>query len=297
MASGIDPGNPAKILESFGVTEKDLEEIRRFSKVAAPRIDDFISAFYDRLMAGPEFPRFFPDRALLERVQREQRAYWLEFLDANIDDSYIIKRQKVGELHGALRLPVELYLRMMNFSLGWFADHLAEQRLPAQDQDSTRQSLVKLANLDAAVVLEALAARSAEVIAEQSRAIMELSTPIIKVWDEILLLPLIGVIDTLRAQQIIEQLLHSIVETESRVVILDVTGVPTVDTNVAQHLMRTVAAAKMLGAEAVVTGISPDTAQTLVRLNIDLTGIRTRGTLWAGVDEALRLIGKQVTSR
>jgi len=131
-------------------------------------------------------------------------------------------------------------------------------------------------------------------INEQNQTILELSTPTVKLWDKILLLPLIGVVDTMRAAQVIESLLETIFETESHVAILDVTGVPIIDTQVAQHLMKTITAAGMLGAKVIVTGISPDMAQTMVKLDIDLGAVKTCGTLRAGISEAFKLIGKKI---
>lgn len=136
-----------------------------------------------------------------------------------------------------------------------------------------------------------------ELIAQQSQSLLELSTPVVCLVEGLLLLPLIGVVDTLRAQQIMENLLQSIVESESRVVLLDITGVPVIDTQVAQHLMKTVAAARMLGAEVILTGIRPESAQILVTLGIDMRDIRTLGSLQAGIREAFRQLGKQISER
>ena len=147
------------------------------------------------------------------------------------------------------------------------------------------------------ITFEAFSTTREEVIFEQTRSLMDLSTPVIKLWDEIILSPLVGTIDTARAMQMTERLLQAIVDTESRVAILDITGVAAMDTAVAGHLLKTVAAVKLLGAEVVVTGIGTDTALTLTHLGIDLGEVRTRGTLRAGVSEAFRLVDKQVTSR
>lgn len=133
------------------------------------------------------------------------------------------------------------------------------------------------------------------VIREQQRSLLEISTPVIQVWEEILILPLIGTIDSARAKQIMENLLESIVTTKSSIVIMDITGVPAVDTEVANRLLRSMQAAKLMGAECVLTGISPQISQTLVHLGVDLSGVTTRASLRDGLELAFRKLKVKVT--
>ncbi len=116
-------------------------------------------------------------------------------------------------------------------------------------------------------------------ILQQQEDLLELSSPVSKVWDNILILPVIGTLDSQRTQVMMENLLQKIVETGCTISILDITGVPTVDTQVANHLLKTVTAARLLGAECIISGISPAIAQTIVHLGIDLSTIRTKATL------------------
>ncbi len=137
----------------------------------------------------------------------------------------------------------------------------------------------------------------ADTIEQQRRTISELETPAIQVWAGVLAMPLVGTLDTVRAQQMNETMLQRIVETGSEIVILDVTGVPVVDTAVARHLLETVTAARLLGAEVFVVGLSTRTALTLVQLGVDLSGVVTRTTMAKGLELAFRRLGLEVVRR
>jgi rsbT co-antagonist protein RsbR len=133
-----------------------------------------------------------------------------------------------------------------------------------------------------------------DTIAQQRATISELQTPVIQVWEGILALPIVGTVDTARAQDMTEALLERIVATGSEIVLLDITGVPVVDTAVARHLLETVAAARLLGADVLIVGLSSRTAMTLVQLGIDLAHVTTRATLARGLELAFARLGLAV---
>ena len=118
-----------------------------------------------------------------------------------------------------------------------------------------------------------------EIIRRQQEDMLELSTPVVKLWDGVLALPLIGTLDSARTQVVMESLLQSIVQTNSKIAIIDITGVPTVDTITAQHLLKTVTAARLMGAECIISGVRPQIAQTIVHLGINLLDVTTKATL------------------
>lgn len=136
--------------------------------------------------------------------------------------------------------------------------------------------------------------RAEERIRQQSREILELSTPVMQVWQGVVAVPLIGTLDSQRTQQFMERLLDRIVETNSPVALVDIMGVPTIDTQTAQHLIETITAVRLLGAQVVLTGVRPAIAQTLVHLGVDLSGITTRSSLAAGLVVALDMLKLQV---
>jgi rsbT co-antagonist protein RsbR len=134
-----------------------------------------------------------------------------------------------------------------------------------------------------------------EVIARQQQELLELSTPVVRLWEGVLALPLIGTLDSARTQVVMESLLQQIVETGAAITIIDITGVPTVDTLVAQHLLKTVAAARLMGADCIISGIRPQIAQTIVHLGVDLADVVTKATLADAFALALKRAGLVVT--
>jgi len=145
------------------------------------------------------------------------------------------------------------------------------------------------------LTVEAYQKAREEVILRQQEELMELSTPVVKLWEGILALPIIGTLDSARTQVVMESLLQKIVETGSEVAIIDITGVPTVDTLTAQHLLKTVTAARLMGADCIISGIRPQIAQTIVYLGIDLTGVITKATLADALLMALKRVGATIT--
>jgi rsbT co-antagonist protein RsbR len=135
------------------------------------------------------------------------------------------------------------------------------------------------------------------IISRQQNELLELSTPVVQLWDGVLALPLIGTLDSSRTQIVMQNLLEALVATRSDLAIIDITGVPTVDTLVAQHLLKTVAAARLMGADCIISGIRPQIAQTIVHLGVDLGAVTTKATLADAFAVALKLTGATVTSR
>lgn len=156
-------------------------------------------------------------------------------------------------------------------------------------------SMNKIMDSLSLVTMETYIKGREEVILRQTNEMSEISTPVIRVWEGILALPIIGTLDSARTQVVMEALLEEIVATGSRIAILDISGVPTVDSLVAQHLIKTVSAARLMGAECIISGIRAEIAQTIVHLGIDLTNIYTKATLASALKMSFSMLNIQVT--
>jgi rsbT co-antagonist protein RsbR len=170
----------------------------------------------------------------------------------------------------------------------------------AQTSDQTKMfdtvwAATELLDRLALITTEAYMTSKEELIMRQQQELLELSTPVVKLWDGILALPIIGTLDSARTQVVMENLLQTVVATNSKFAIIDITGVPTVDTLVAQHLLKTITAARLMGAECIISGIRPQIAQTIVHLGINLEDVITKAKLSDAFALALQRSGRAVT--
>jgi rsbT co-antagonist protein RsbR len=174
---------------------------------------------------------------------------------------------------------------------------VAIRRDLAKEQDKLFDAVwaaTELLDRLALITTEAFMAAREELISRQQQELLELSTPVVKLWDGILALPIIGTLDSARTQVVMENLLQTVVATNSKFAIIDITGVPTVDTLVAQHLLKTITAARLMGADCIISGVRPQIAQTIVHLGINLEDVTTRARLSDAFALALKMSGRTV---
>lgn len=181
-------------------------------------------------------------------------------------------------------------------SLKWPLLSLVEKHSPAEALGSYFRTLAMLVDQLSLFTVDTFIKARESVIQRQQQEMLELSTPVVKLFEGVVALPLIGTLDSARTQVVMESLLQEIVDTGASIAILDITGVPTVDTLVAQHLLKTVAAARLMGAECIISGIRPQIAQTIVHLGVELQNVVTKATLADALRFAMQRLGLVVVS-
>lgn len=190
-----------------------------------------------------------------------------------------------------IELPNDIYFAGVSVSYQMFAERLRAAQLPGDEVLTLMLSINKLLKLDTFLVIDTISRIARERIADHSRAMMEMSTPVTPIWEGILLLPLVGIIDTTRTNEIMNKTLTKIAESRAKVFVLDISGVASVDTGVANQLIKITKATRLMGCESIISGVSPSIARTMVELGVSIGEVRTTATLRDAFELALRAVG------
>ncbi len=279
------------LLELYSISDDDTEKIHSYGDIVVPKLDEFVSLFYDWLRKQPEFEEFFPDEETLTYVQKMSRGYWEEFFRHELDDEYLEKRDKIGETHARIGLPLTIYFAAMHRSLKLFTEDLYDDSLSLEDYLAAMRAVSKLIHLDTGLVVNTYSRITNEAMAAQSRSLMEMSTPVTQIWEGVLFLPIVGIVDSKRAQEIMNATLTKISQTQSRAFIMDISGVAVVDTAVANYLIKVTKATRLMGCECTISGLSPAIAQTIVELGIDVGKVMTTATMQDALVDAFQRLG------
>ncbi|MDS1863121.1 protoglobin domain-containing protein [Vibrio vulnificus] len=284
-----------ELLKLHDLTEADLALIRKFGQIMVPKLDEYVKHFYDWLRNTPEYEQYFGDAQKLQRVQDSQVRYWKTFFDARIDSAYLKERRDVGEIHARVGLPLPTYFAGMNISMVIFAKRMYDGSLYSDEYSSLVTAFTKLLHLDTTIVVDTYSRLINKRISEQSEALLAMSTPVTMIWQDILMLPIVGIIDSKRAQDIMSAVLNKISENRAKIFIMDISGVAVVDTAVANHFIKITKATKLMGCDCLVSGVSPSIARTMVQLGINVGEVRTNATLRDALENAFKIVGLTVS--
>jgi len=291
MSQSVSSLDSQSLLVRFDIAADDLSLLQKCGETLGQgTIDRVVDRFYDEwLPQQPEFKVFFGSQDTVDRVKRLQKAYWAGFFSGVVDQRYVDYRVRIGEIHAQRDLPSLIYFAaVLRFQL-LFLEELQTSRLGKDRLLPTTRAFTKLLALDTYLISDQLMLFQRRA-AESGKAMLALSTPVTSIWDGILLLPLVGIVDSQRIQDIMEKVLSRISESQSRVFVMDISGVVTVDTGVANNFIRITQATRLMGCESIISGISPHVARTLVELGANVGEVRTTATLRDALQLALAAI-------
>jgi rsbT co-antagonist protein RsbR len=292
LEMGLNESAIARRRTIVALNQADLSRIAAVRELVTSRIDDYTKVFFDFLSGLEEARPLLTSGLLSTRAKQLKKEHLAALVSGDYGVQYVEQRLELGLLYAKAGLEQRVFLGAFHHLMrGIGADIMQRfERTPLEGFDNF-MSIKKVAFFDIGLITDVLAFERERVIRQQQEAIRELSTPVLQIRERLLLLPIIGVIDTHRARLITDSLLKAIRANRAKVVVMDITGVAAIDSRVANHIMQTVAAASLMGASVVVTGISSEVAQSLVALGIELSKLTTIGDLQGGLEEADRILG------
>ena len=295
-AAQVQVHDLAELRRQYEIDDGDLDRIRAFGSIVVPKLGEFIRRFYEWMETLPEYEEFFQDGAVEEHVKEMLVDYWERFFSASLDEAYVEERVRVGEVHARIGLSMPLYLRSMDKAFRILTQDLYDDSLGPDTYTAALHSIVKLVHLDTTFVLDVNLRLVNDAAMAQSRTLMEMSTPVTQVWGGVLFLPLVGSVDAARAQEIMDVTLPAIRDAKARALIMDISGVPVVDADVAAYLVKVSRAASLMGCECITSGVSPAIAHTIVDLGIDVGQLTTTANLRGAITDAYARRGLRVAA-
>jgi rsbT co-antagonist protein RsbR len=287
-----EPLHAKSLLERFDISSEDLALLKRCGDKfgVSDTIQGVIEKFYEWLSDQPEFAIFFNSQETVERVKKLQKNYWAEFFSGVVDQKYVDYRVRIGEIHAQRDMPNLIYFAAMANFNKLFSDAIVSCDFSHEDTSRAFTAFDKLRLLDMLVTSDQIAQFARRRVIESGKTMLEMSTPVTSIWDGVLLLPLVGIVDSQRTQDIMDKSLSRIAETRARVFVMDISGVVTVDTAVANNFIRITQATRLMGCDCIISGISPNVARTLVELGANVGEVRTTATLRDALQLALASI-------
>jgi rsbT co-antagonist protein RsbR len=288
-AGSVDIG---RLVRLVGLSAEDSARIATVRDALRGDATNLTDGFFDTLRRLDDTASLFRNSIELTEATRLKREHLVAMLSGEYGPEYAEQCGRLGTFYSNAGFDVAVFL-------GAFRELIenisaAITRVTAahhEDGAAAIAALRKLAFLEIGIIVDAWISERERVINLQQEAIRELSTPVLQIRERLLILPLIGMIDSQRALQITDSLLHAIRANRARVVVMDITGVAAVDSKVANHLLQTIAACQLMGTRVIVTGLSAEVAQALIGLGIDLSTMKTIGDLEGGLVEAEQMLG------
>ena len=280
-----DEQSAERLLNLYRIRPDDLATIRGMSDQAMPEIERVIEEFYQWMGGHPALMAFFDTEESMHHVRKMQALYWQSFMRADVNDSYLADRRRIGEIHAKIGLPVMFYMgavSMIYEELTRMSSRLCGEKSQGSKslaESSLNQSMAGLIHLDAGLICQSFVDKRDQLLNEQSLAVMAMSTPVTEIWDGILLLPIVGLVDSKRSEDIMNAVLNAIKTSKAKEFILDISGVGVVDTAVANYLISITKATALMGCRSTISGISPAISKTIIQLGIDIGEVNTTSTM------------------
>ena len=274
----------------FFLKDEDIQNMRNTGKQILDQKDAAFTEFYAWTEYQSDFTRFFTD-AVLDEIEREEESTWQDFTLANLDKDFILRQERMGQKFQRMGVPFEVYLASL------VAFHEIIENIFIKKGLGTIQllrSFKKVGGIQMCISLDAYNNLATKTIKKQHAALMSMSTPVTRLWRGVLFLPIVGILDSQRAREIMVAVLGEIANAQTSVFIIDISGIAVMDVAVANYLIKLTKATRLMGCYSILSGISPTVAQTIIELNIRIEKLITAGNMEDALKRAFKIVGVEI---